>query len=173
MPRLPGSRRKYPRSWSSCSTMGSLPESSTSSRPRSRDTGFPEPFCGNRNTTLPHPDANLSPGASISADDIAEHRVVARQRRFLDKHKRTLSHGKITPENKRRDSDPGPQYEIGVPSSMGQKSRLSREDGASLVSTDESGAVDEGSPAPPPEMHNNDVIKKAKRRNSVLRIFHR
>ncbi|KAH8785598.1 hypothetical protein F5883DRAFT_515185 [Diaporthe sp. PMI_573] len=76
-----------------------MPHSDTSSRPRSRETGFPEPFCGSRNTTLPHPDADTSPNACISQDDISISRVESRQRRsFRAKHKRTISHGLITPE---------------------------------------------------------------------------
>ncbi|ROW00831.1 hypothetical protein VMCG_06511 [Cytospora schulzeri] len=94
--------RRAPRnSWSTVETgsMSSMSYSDTSSRPRSRNTGFPEPFCGNRNTTLPHPDANTSPDACISQDDISVTRVQSRQRRsFLAKNKRATSHGIITPE---------------------------------------------------------------------------
>ncbi|GKT60594.1 hypothetical protein ColTof4_00720 [Colletotrichum tofieldiae] len=72
---------------------------STKSQASLRDTGFPEPFNGERNTTLPHPDANLSPNAVISQEDISGQRVMARTRRsFLQKHKRTISHGVITPQ---------------------------------------------------------------------------
>lgn len=80
---------------------------STTSGPESRDTGFPEPFCGNRNTTLPHPEANLSPDACISADDIAVSRVMHRSRRSLlsKNNKRTVSHGVITPEMEQMYSD--------------------------------------------------------------------
>ena len=76
------------------------PRSPTLSNRSSRDydTGFPEPFCGNGNTTLRHPDANTSPDACISSDDIAVEHVYIRSRRsFLHKNKRTtLSHGKLT-----------------------------------------------------------------------------
>ena len=52
-----------------------------------------------RNTTLPHPDADLSPDASISADDINVNKVLHRSRRsFLAKNRRTISYGKIKPE---------------------------------------------------------------------------
>jgi hypothetical protein len=70
-------------------------------RPGSRDTGFPEPFNGQRNTTLPHPDANLSPNATISQDDVAVARVLSRTRNsFLSgsRHKHTVSHGFLKPE---------------------------------------------------------------------------
>ncbi|KAI7786381.1 hypothetical protein LA080_003622 [Diaporthe eres] len=86
--------------------MTSMPHSDTSSRPRSRETGFPEPFCGSRNTTLPHPDADTSPNACISQDDISISRVESRQRRsFRAKNKRTISHGLITPEMEQMYSD--------------------------------------------------------------------
>lgn len=59
-----------------------------------------------RNTTLPHPDADTSPNASISQDDISISRVESRQRRsFRAKHKRTISHGLITPEMEQMYSD--------------------------------------------------------------------
>lgn len=52
-----------------------------------------------RNTTLPHPDADTSPNACISQDDISVTRVMSRHRRsFLAKHKRITSHGIITPD---------------------------------------------------------------------------
>ncbi|CZR68373.1 uncharacterized protein PAC_18272 [Phialocephala subalpina] len=35
----------------------------------SKNTGFPEPFSEDRNTTLPHPDADTSPNATIEAPD--------------------------------------------------------------------------------------------------------
>ncbi|TPX14398.1 uncharacterized protein E0L32_005362 [Thyridium curvatum] len=76
------------------------PTSTVSSRPGSRDTGFPEPFNGDRNTTLPHPEANLSPDACITADDISVAKVFHRSRRsFLSKSSRraVVSHGKIAP----------------------------------------------------------------------------
>lgn len=78
--------------------MGSIPHATSETRPRSRDTGFPEPFCGSRNTTLPHPDADLSPNASISADDVSVNKALHRSRRsFLAKNRRTISYGKIKP----------------------------------------------------------------------------
>ncbi|KAL2262281.1 hypothetical protein VTK26DRAFT_1873 [Humicola hyalothermophila] len=47
---------------------------------RNRDTGFPEGFCGTRNTTLPHPEANLSPNACITEDDVSPLRALTRHR---------------------------------------------------------------------------------------------
>ncbi|KAF4461243.1 hypothetical protein FALBO_11955 [Fusarium albosuccineum] len=65
-----------------------------------RDTGFPEPFNDVRNTTLPHPDADLSPNACISQEDIDPDRAMVRTRRsFLRKKRRTLNHGRITPQS--------------------------------------------------------------------------
>lgn len=59
-----------------------------------------------RNTTLPHPDADTSPNACISQDDISISRVESRQRRsFRAKHKRTISHGLITAEMEQTYSD--------------------------------------------------------------------
>ena len=52
-----------------------------------------------RNTTLPHPDADLSPNATISQDDLELTNSLKRTRRsFLAKHKRTISHGYISPQ---------------------------------------------------------------------------
>ncbi|PKS07557.1 hypothetical protein jhhlp_006161 [Lomentospora prolificans] len=76
------------------------PASTTSSAKFRRDTGFPEPFCGDRNTTLPHPEANLSPDATLEADDIDPSKALRRSRRsFLakNKYRKTLAHGKISP----------------------------------------------------------------------------
>ncbi|KEZ38657.1 hypothetical protein SAPIO_CDS10669 [Scedosporium apiospermum] len=91
------------------------PTSTTSSVKLRRDTGFPEPFCGSRNTTLPHPEANLSPDATLEASDIDPSRALTRTRRsFLakkSKYRHTLSHGKIAPTTSTdsglsHDSDP-------------------------------------------------------------------
>jgi hypothetical protein len=100
-----------------------------------------------RNTTLPHPDADLSPNASISADDIAIGRVLTRQRRsFLAKHKRTVSYGMITPEMERTHSgnlvllleENEPPLST-VNSNRSQQSRSSNHDGASFASSNDSG----------------------------------
>ncbi|KAM3520507.1 hypothetical protein NHJ13051_006810 [Beauveria bassiana] len=64
-----------------------------------RDTGFPEPFSSRRNTTLPHPDADLSPNACIGQDDVHADLVMRRSTLpFLHrskKHKKTLGHGTL------------------------------------------------------------------------------
>ncbi|KAJ3498922.1 hypothetical protein NLG97_g750 [Lecanicillium saksenae] len=64
-----------------------------------RDTGFPEPFHLERNTTLPHPDADLSPNACIGQDDVHADFVMKRSSlSFLHrskKHKKTVSHGVV------------------------------------------------------------------------------
>ncbi|CAI4215113.1 unnamed protein product [Parascedosporium putredinis] len=77
------------------------PASTTSSAKFRRDTGFPEPFCGDRNTTLPHPEANLSPDATLEAGDIDASRTLHRTKRsFLakkQKHRNALAYGKIVP----------------------------------------------------------------------------
>ncbi|KAF5674346.1 hypothetical protein FHETE_2981 [Fusarium heterosporum] len=70
----------------------------TKPRREPRDTGFPEPLNSLRNTTLPHPDADLSPNACITQEDIDPDRALMRTRRsFLRKKRRTLNHGRITP----------------------------------------------------------------------------
>jgi len=43
-----------------------------------KDTGFPEPLSEDRNTTLPHPEADTTPGATIEAPDIALSRTRSR-----------------------------------------------------------------------------------------------
>lgn len=44
------------------------------------------------NTTLPHPDADLSPNATISADDLSVEQAMKRRRlSMLTKHRRTVS----------------------------------------------------------------------------------
>ncbi|KAK7908164.1 hypothetical protein PG985_015467 [Apiospora marii] len=82
--------------------MSSASTISSSTRPMSRDqhdTGFPESFAS-RTTSMRHPDANTSPGACISAEDIDPAKTLHRSRRslLLRKHRRTISHGVITAE---------------------------------------------------------------------------
>lgn len=80
--------------------MTSIASTSASTKPRRepRDTGFPEPFNDVRNTTLPHPEADLSPNACISQEDVNPDRALSRTRRsFLRKKRRTLNHGRINP----------------------------------------------------------------------------
>lgn len=73
------------------------PSGSVRTARQPRDTGFPEPFAALRNTTLPHPDADLSPNACIGQDDIHADLVMKRRgMSFLHrakKPKKTLSHG--------------------------------------------------------------------------------
>ncbi|GFP52144.1 hypothetical protein ACSS6W_003846 [Trichoderma asperelloides] len=75
---------------------------SRASRRASRDTGFPEPFDRWSNTTLPHPDADLSPNACISHDELAGDHALKRKRlSFLHrrhKHKRSLMEGLVGPQ---------------------------------------------------------------------------
>lgn len=77
--------------------------SPTTRKPRRepRDTGFPEPLSGDRNTTLPHPDADLSPNACICQEDVDPARAMRRHRRsFLKKNrKHIIQSGKITPQH--------------------------------------------------------------------------
>ncbi|KAK4240474.1 hypothetical protein C8A03DRAFT_13197 [Achaetomium macrosporum] len=57
-----------------------IPQSPRQISLRNRDTGFPEPFCGCRNTSLPHPEANLSPDACITEEDVNPARALIRYR---------------------------------------------------------------------------------------------
>ncbi|KAL6810815.1 hypothetical protein GGI42DRAFT_349791 [Trichoderma sp. SZMC 28013] len=78
--------------------MASSKSTSRTTRRVDRDTGFPEPFDQLSNTTLPHPDADLSPNACISHDDLAGDHALKRKRlSFLHRHKgrRTLMQGII------------------------------------------------------------------------------
>jgi hypothetical protein len=93
----------------------------THRRDQSHDTGFHEPLCGGmvptslrrasfvlrreadqelvaeRNTTLPHPDADLSPNAYFPRDEQAVNQAVKRRSRsFIHRHRRTISHGSIS-----------------------------------------------------------------------------
>ncbi|KAI0833180.1 hypothetical protein F5Y06DRAFT_280537 [Hypoxylon sp. FL0890] len=69
---------------------------------RNYDTGFPEAFA-EYTTSLRHPEANVNPGACISAEDIDPSRTLHRTRRsFLGKHKRTISHGVIPHDSDQR-----------------------------------------------------------------------
>ncbi|KAK4070236.1 hypothetical protein Purlil1_13532 [Purpureocillium lilacinum] len=62
---------------------------------RLRDTGFPEPLSNDRNTTLPHPEADLSPSpnASISQDDVADGDLAPHKWTFLSRRRRLFHHG--------------------------------------------------------------------------------
>jgi len=75
------------------------PRSPTQMSIRDRDTGFPEPFCGTRNTSLPHPDAKIGPDACLTEDDINVTRALLRHRMSFkdqaDQRSRSLSlHGR-------------------------------------------------------------------------------
>ncbi|KAI5462597.1 hypothetical protein BGZ63DRAFT_423841 [Mariannaea sp. PMI_226] len=79
--------------------MASSPTTTKPRRREPRDTGFPEPLSGDRNTTLPHPDADTSGNACISQEDISPSRALARSHRsFLKKRRPTLNHGTISPQ---------------------------------------------------------------------------
>ncbi|KIM93183.1 hypothetical protein OIDMADRAFT_184820 [Oidiodendron maius Zn] len=45
---------------------------------RNGNTGFPEPLCRYRNTTLTHPDADTSSNATLEAHDVDLSRAVSR-----------------------------------------------------------------------------------------------
>lgn len=83
----------------SMSSTGSHYSCDSTGRPLSRDydTGFPDLP---RTTTWRHPEANTSPDACISAEDIDPDKALHRHHsRFLhSRYKRTTSHGRITSE---------------------------------------------------------------------------
>ncbi|KAE8442339.1 hypothetical protein EG329_003472 [Mollisiaceae sp. DMI_Dod_QoI] len=54
--------------------------------PNKSRTGFPEPFNEDRNTTLPHPDADTSPNATIEAPDFDLTRTHSRSSFLHRKH---------------------------------------------------------------------------------------
>ncbi|KAI6092242.1 hypothetical protein F4821DRAFT_159582 [Hypoxylon rubiginosum] len=90
--------------------------SPSSSRRSSRtyDTGFPDAFA-EYTTSLRHPEANVSPGACISAEDVDPSRTLQRTRRsILAKHKRMISHGMITPEPNQQQANGSPTADSGV-----------------------------------------------------------
>ncbi|XXH03622.1 hypothetical protein Hte_010027 [Hypoxylon texense] len=83
-----------------------MPSPSSSRRTsRNYDTGFPDAF-SEYTTTLRHPEANVSPGACISAEDVDPSRTLQRTRRsILAKHKRMISHGVITQESNQQQAN--------------------------------------------------------------------
>ncbi|SPN97310.1 uncharacterized protein DNG_00824 [Cephalotrichum gorgonifer] len=68
------------------------PTSTTSSAKIRRDTGFPDMFFG---TNLHHPDADTSPNASISAEDVNPAQAPRRRFTKLIRSRNSLAHGKI------------------------------------------------------------------------------
>ncbi|TVY83116.1 hypothetical protein LSUE1_G001571 [Lachnellula suecica] len=50
------------------------------------NTGFPEPLCEDRNTTLPHPEAKTDKNATIESHDVIPHRAHMRHISFLNRH---------------------------------------------------------------------------------------
>ncbi|KAL3424300.1 hypothetical protein PVAG01_03581 [Phlyctema vagabunda] len=69
----------------------------TPTRLANKDTGFPEPLSTERNTTLHHPDADTSQGASIEGPEISLSRTHSRKISFLHKRKLSGASGKINP----------------------------------------------------------------------------
>jgi hypothetical protein len=189
--------------------MESVPESPTSSRPRSRDTGFPESFCGrkyavslfpfpyladpeqsyynelyadllytDRNTSLPHPDADQSPNATIWADDLSSlTKSQSRNRRMFAKHHRTISHGRLAPELMY--SDMRPLSEV---ASLASTTDVTKEGNGGRPSKDESDSSNSSggcdSPGEPKDSHQgirdyHGQEKHAKRRSFIGRWLHK
>ncbi|KAK3944107.1 hypothetical protein QBC46DRAFT_337842 [Diplogelasinospora grovesii] len=172
--------------------MGSVvPKSPTLESLRGRDTGFPEAFCGNRNTSLPHPEANLAPDACITEEDITPVKAELRLKRMSfeatkSRHNRMYSDSSLP-------ADGGIMSAIGklalsslngaeLAKHLGDNSRLSK-DADSLASIDGTGSGG-SSPVRPkdlsqttaPELGDGDDPRegRSRRRSSVLRrLMHR
>ncbi|CRK12746.1 hypothetical protein BN1723_007440, partial [Verticillium longisporum] len=72
--------------------------SRTSTRRRTCNTGFREPFNRLSNTTLTQPEANLADNAVLSQDDLSFSERSVRQRYFLlRRRKHVITHGIIRP----------------------------------------------------------------------------
>ncbi|KAK0739884.1 hypothetical protein B0T21DRAFT_150063 [Apiosordaria backusii] len=79
--RRPRFRKSPSTSFSTISEdMVTPPRSPSQMSTRIRDTGFPDTFCGNRNTSLPHPEAKIGPDACITEDDVNVGRALIRHR---------------------------------------------------------------------------------------------
>ncbi|KAI1850528.1 hypothetical protein JX265_004238 [Neoarthrinium moseri] len=116
----------------------------SSRRPASRDydTGFPELP---RTTTWRHPEANTSPDACISAEDVDPARALHRHRKsFLHhKYKRTTSHGFITTEMEQEYLNSKEALEtIDSAVDLNDGRPLSAEDEAARPSKDDSDSID-------------------------------
>ncbi|PHH70118.1 hypothetical protein CDD82_7335 [Ophiocordyceps australis] len=144
---------------SSTASSQAKPKSKKPRRPI-RDTGFPEPFDCGRTTTLPHPEADLSPNATISSHDVGVEHVLKRQRlSFLKKHHKNLSHGVITPQTEAlhsvlsltfTDTDAANKDSHKLVNTSTTSLRLSRDDGASLRS--KRGDHDDDTPPTSPDL---------------------
>ncbi|KAI2779768.1 hypothetical protein F4815DRAFT_170835 [Daldinia loculata] len=152
---------------------------SSSSRRTSRnyDTGFPDAFA-EYTTSLRHPDANVSPGACISAEDIDPSKTLHRTHRsFLAKHKRTIAHGRIgqNTSQKRSNSsvviiptadsavDVGDLKRTGTNGSIGHSSK----DGAESIDRVEVSTNGDCSPSSPTD--EDDLADDGRQRNKLFR----
>ncbi|KAM3086968.1 hypothetical protein ACMFMG_001080 [Clarireedia jacksonii] len=64
-----------------------IQESPKQTRSSNKDTGFPEPLCHDRNTTLRHPEADTSANATIESTDFDLHRTRSRISMLRHHHK--------------------------------------------------------------------------------------
>ncbi|KAJ6440480.1 coiled-coil domain-containing protein [Purpureocillium lavendulum] len=136
-----------------------------------RDTGFPEPFNERGNTTLPHPDADLSPDAMISHEDVAGERALKRHRlSFLSKRKRTISHGFINEQTETLYSGLALPLMMGIDSAGREHPqlvsrstwslRLSKDGGESIRSSRRDGDYDDETPPTSPDISEHRGSKK-------------
>ncbi|PHH63838.1 hypothetical protein CDD81_5395 [Ophiocordyceps australis] len=162
---------------SNSSTTSSRDKTQSKPRRQMRDTGFPEPFDDGRTTTLPHPEADLSPNATISCHDVGVEHVLKRQRlSFLKKHHKNLAHGVISPQTEAlhsvvslsfMDADAADKNSHRLVNTSTTSLRLSRDDGASLRS--KRGDHDDETPPTSPDVsehrRSKGLLAKLRRRS--------
>lgn len=134
------------------------PKSPTQRSLRERNTGFPDCFCGNRNTSLPHPEAKLGEEACITEDDVNVGRALVRHRMSFQVQ-RERSRGRA-PSLSLYDRTFNAIPEDGTFSTLGrlaltsmrgtESTRPTAKDGDSVSSSDDSG------PNSPAHSHSSD-----------------
>jgi len=86
------------------------------------DTGFPDSFAYNT-TSRRHPDAKLGEFAVIQAADVdPQYAMNHRKHLLLKKHRRTISHGKVTPLETIFSSEA--EYETGLDSEISHEAHI-------------------------------------------------
>lgn len=95
------------------------------------DTGFPDSFAYNT-TSRRHPDAKLGEFAVIQAADVdPQYAMNHRKHLLLKKHRRTISHGKVTPLETIFSSEA--EYETGLDGEIGPESQIDEQPESALA----------------------------------------
>lgn len=95
------------------------------------DTGFPDSFAYNT-TSRRHPDAKLGEFAVIQAADLdPQYAMNHRKHLLLKKHRRTISHGKVTPLETIFSSEA--EYETGLDGEIGHESQIDEQPESALA----------------------------------------